>query len=387
MLIFCLIFGKCLALQAQENLYDFIKTGNFEVGFRDTLIFDYDNEYQAYGYDGPKPYFIQIWHPITVKNNSSKPLTFHDFFRSKTDTNLSVIRNQLVKHYQEAVVRDYIEENLETGQANDFGSYSYQDISGLMGNIETKSLYMPRIESNQLPVIIYHHGSQSFSFENYMMAEYFASRGFIFVSANYHLPYENTLFGLKPFEQIVKEEEEQDLRTILQFSESLSGSKSVFFIGHSWGAQMGFRTLDKDTRIKGFVSLETTIEYKTDWKKIEEMWPEVYQKVLVEHAEYPFPVLLCAATGKEEPFPFFETLRAPQLVYASTKETFEHNAYLSAFYLRLCLDGSIRQRDTETLRDRLVLYVKHLELINEFIDGICKGKKTKERTVKLIGNE
>src|SRR5690606_5623430 len=125
------------------------------------------------------------------------------------------------------------------------------------------------------PVIVYHHGSQSNSFENVAMAEYFASRGFVFVSSNFHLPFENKSFGLKPFDRYIAGEEEQSLQTVVEFAQSLSTSSAVFFIGHSMGAQMGLRTFDENPTIKGMVSLETTLEFKEDYEQIKEMWPEV----------------------------------------------------------------------------------------------------------------
>jgi hypothetical protein len=65
---------------------------------------------------------------------------------------------------------------------------------------------------------------------------------------------------------------------VARFANSLSSSRELFFIGHSFGAQMGFRTFDEDSTIKGMVSLETSIEFKSEDSVIKEMWPEVYKK-------------------------------------------------------------------------------------------------------------
>ncbi|MFC0876958.1 hypothetical protein ACE01N_10195 [Saccharicrinis sp. FJH2] len=89
---------------------------------------------------------------------------------------------------------------------------------------------------------------------------------------------------------------------------------------------------------------------------------------------YPFPILFCAATGKEKPFNFLENVKAPQILYASTKTEFEHNAYLSFFYLRYFLGNEVQQTDKEILKNRLSLYVKHLDLMYNFIDGILNNE-------------
>jgi hypothetical protein len=383
-LLFSIIFLHSLTIEGQETLYDFVKPGDFQVGFADTILFDSTYIYEAYNYCGYKPHFIQIWYPITRKHKKATFLMFSDFLDTNKNKHLSIVREALKQHQQEIIIRDCIEENLESGQTNNFESYSYNDVFKLISSIKTMSSFNDVIEYSHFPVIIYHHGAQSNSFENFAMAEYFASRGFIFVSANFHLPYENTLFGLKPFNKLIKGEDENSLKTILRFARSLSSSPAVFFIGHSLGAQMGLRTFDHDTSIKGLISLETTIEFKTDFEKINQMWPEVFQKVIADNAYYPFPVLLCAATGQEKPFCFFENLNAQQITFAPTKEEFEHNAYTSIFYLRYFIDNEVPQADKEILKSRLQLYVKHLELINEFINGILDNEMKQGKEIIFV---
>lgn len=394
-IVFFLVFLQSIIANAQETIYDFIKIKDFQVGFQDTLLFDSEFGYEAYNYKGKKPCFIQIWHPIEKRNvqpidnrdETSHHLKVKDLFDFKQNEPLELVQQQLKKNNKEIFVRDFIAENLITGQTNDYGNYTYDEIFNLILNTETQSIYSAINGVSGFPVIVYHHGSQSNSFENFAMAEYFASRGFIFISSNFHLPYENSIWGLKPYDKLIKNEDEESLKTIVKFARSLSNSPFIFFIGHSWGAQMGFRTFDMDTTIKGMVSLETTIEFKKDYEKIKEMWPEVFQKIVTEKANYPFPVLLCAATGHDGIFNFYDKLNAPQITFASTKEEFEHNAYTSLFYLRYFLDNRVRQTDQEILKDRLYLYVKHLELINDFIIRIMNNEQQKAIETVFINNE
>ena len=380
-LLFCI---HLMGAQAQSRLTDFIQPGDFQVGYMDTLLFDWPYTYTAYNYTGNKPYVVQVWFPLTEKIEQPEYLTFKDFFEMPASDTLASIQTNLQTHYRDAVIRDCLEENLSTGEANTYGDFSYQDILALIGKIETRSIQHPAPNAAACPVIVYHHGSQSFPFENYAMAEYFASRGFIFVAANYHLPYANTIYGLKPFDQLQKGEDEQSLLTIVEYAKTLSSSSAMFFIGHSWGAQMGFRTFAGDTAIKGFISLETTLEFKTDEEKIKEYWPEVYQKVFTEKAYYPFPILMCAATGNAEPFLFLSALHAPYIAFASTDYAFEHNAYVSAFYLRYFLDPSIVQTDSEILHNRLCIYAKHLAYMNAFIQDILNHTTKPKQETSII---
>ncbi|NTW25881.1 MAG: alpha/beta hydrolase [Lentimicrobium sp.] len=394
LIFFCLVFLQCIFTNAQETFYDFIKPGNFQVGFQDTLVFDSIFNYKAYNYNGDKPYFIQIWHPVGIrneqlitKNETQNTLIINDLFEFKQNPNLELVQQQIKLKNKEIYIRDFIAENLNTGQANDFGILSYTDIFDLITNLKTQSCYSKIKEGSNFPVIVYHHGSQSNSFENFAMAEYFASKGFIFVASNFHLPYENSIWGLKPYDKLIKNEEEESLQTVLKFAQSLSNSSFIFYIGHSLGAQMGFRTFDNDSTIKGMVSLETTIEFAKDYEKIKEMWPEVFQKIVTEKANYPFPVMLCAAAGQENPFVFFDNLNAPQITIASTKVEFEHNAYTSMFCLRYFLGNSVPQTDKELLKDRLILYAKHIELISEFLINIMNNVQKDDKETVFVRSE
>ncbi len=114
---------------------------------------------------------------------------------------------------------------------------------------------------------------------------------------------------------------------------------------------------------------------------------EVYQKIVINKSHYPFPILMCAATGQAKPFNFFENLNAKQITFAPTKEQFEHNAYTSLFYLRYFLDSTIQQPDKIILKDRLNLYVKHIELINNFINGIMNHEEKLEVETIFVNYE
>lgn len=383
-LSFLIIQGSCVL--GQSTFYNVLPFGRYEVGYSDTTIYDNKFTYEAFGYNGKKPYFVKIWHPITSDVNAPY-LLVEDILGINPGAELKSIGEELSKNYSEIMIRDYISENVESGETNHFGDYSFDSIEALIGKIKTRSIRNTFSPGSNYPVIVYHHGSQSNPAENYAMAEYFASRGFIFISANFHLPFENTIFGLRPYAKIVQNEDEESLKTILAFAKTISTNPNVFFIGHSLGAQMGFRALDQETDLKGFISLETTLEFKNDYGQIQEYWPEVYRKIAIEKANYPFPVMLCAATGKKEPFYFLDQINAQQLIFTSTEEWFEHDAYLSLFYLRYFLEEKIPQSDKHIFEKRLPLYAKHLHQMHQFLNGIMEGIIGYEREIFFINEE
>lgn len=380
-----LILILCPTAKGQTSIYDYIDLGTYAVGYQDTLLTDKRNTYEAFGYKGAKPQFVQVWHPVTRVNDAATYLSFSNFLELSAHKDLEAVQIALQGHIRESLIRDCIEENLLTYEANDFNPYSYTDILELMVKLKTRSIAQKMGGRSQFPVIVYHHGAQGSAMENYVMAEYFASRGFVFVAGNFHLPYENTMYGAVPYAYITEGAGEQSLMHLVTFAKTLSSSSFIFFIGHSWGAQMGLRALDQEPGIKGLVSLETTIEYKTEHERIKELWPEVYQKIAVEHARYPFPVMLCAATGKVQSFEFFKDIHAPTVVYAPTDGAFDHNAYLSIFYSRLFIEDERAKPDQEVLQSSLPLYKKHLELIHDFMERIMKKEIVEGKEVMRVG--
>src|SRR5690606_27190026 len=171
LLISCLIFLESLTANGQEALYGFVKLGNYKVGFTDTLVLDPAYDYEAYGYKGKKPCFLQIWHPLKKQVKNARPLLVSDFFRLNYNTKLRLVQQEIEKHYKESFIEDYISENLKTGELNNYGNLSFEDILELVGRIETRSIPVSNIERNTYPVIVYHHGSNGHPFENFAMAE------------------------------------------------------------------------------------------------------------------------------------------------------------------------------------------------------------------------
>lgn len=383
LLILFLSCFLCKGLCAQESMYDYVKLGKHQVGIMDTVIFDTKYNYNQFEYNGKKPYFIKIWYPVQEKQEGNY-LNIKDLFAIKQNESLKGVQDSLKLIYKTHFIRDYLFENLENGTENNYGKYSFENVFDLVGKIDTRSISASITRKSNLPVVIYYNGSQGHPFENFILAEYFASRGYIFVAASFELQFGNSPFGMLPYERFHSNEYEESLKTISNFAQSLTNSSNIFFVGHSMGAQMGLRTFGQDSTIKGMVSLETSIEFKSDYDKIKEMWPEVYKRIITDKVNYPFPILFCAATGELKPFNFLENVKATQIIYISTVKEFEHNAYLSLFYLRYFLDNSVEQTDKHIIRKRLPIYVKHLETIYSFVDKITKNNKEEKLESILI---
>lgn len=342
-----------------------LKFGSYGIACSKMILFDKQYTYKAYGYEGAKPVFVKVWYPIKTKKQNSMYLS--DVLEYPAHKDLEVVIQEASKRDKEIFIRDFISEHYESGEENTYGNISFDSVYSLLMHHKTLGNAGLIPVNSKYPVIVYHHGSQSNAAENFLMAEYFASHGFIFVSANFHLPYPDVAYGLKPFNQLVKGEEEANVKMVYNFAKSLSSSTKIFYIGHSLGAQMGLRTFANDSSLARMISLETTLEFQSDTNKIKDYWAEVYQKVKIENAHYPFPILFCASSKEKKPFPFFESLNAKSKQYVYSPESFDHDAYLAYYYLRMFLPKSIVQNDRSVMENGWKEYVRILEEMKAFL--------------------
>lgn len=349
--------------------------GNYVVGYCDTVIYDATKPYAQFGYQGPAPLFVQIWHPLNDVPETSA-LTYGDLQQRQVPENLKAVWHQLVLHNDTAFVNYNLLETLGTLEPVTYGAHTPFEVLQSIKTIRTASFFSRLSKKRNYPVIVYHHGAQGLSDENCRMAEYFASRGYIFVSANFHLPFANLPLGSLPYEAWEVFLNDQHLaKTVIQFAQGLSKSDALFYVGHSWGAQEGWRFLHEPGWADAFVSLETTLEYHSgDTAFIRELWPQVYQTLVTEQRRLDLPVMLFANTLEDAPFGFFEN-KAARMYHVSERDTFEHGAYTSAYLLRYDLRETYAQSDTLLLKKRLVLYEKHLELMHAFFQAVMRGKE------------
>ncbi len=360
----------CLEVHCQDSFYDHVSLGSYDVGFCDSIIYDDEIHYNQYGYEGKIPIFLQIWFPASASPNQEF-MESGDYRNRTVPKELGQVYEALCERMDESYIRDGITYDVSTDQPIDYGSNTYTDILDHIKSQKTRSIRMEMPPNSNFPVIVYHHGSQGMSDENSIMAEYFASRGYIFISANFHLPYPNTPFGLLPYHLEKESKHNQSTaKNVLKFARSITSRENVFFIGHSWGAQEGWCFLHEETLANGFVSMETTIEFKTDSFEIKEKWPYVYNAIKTKRNKFSIPILLFAAKENNTNFDFFKDSSTKKMIYASYNDPFAHNSYTSFYMSRYFLKDEIKQPDAETLLSQIKGYKAHLDFIYSFLESI-----------------
>lgn len=363
--------------QGQDSFYSSIELGEYKIGYCDSIIFNEKEDYNQFRYSGAAPMFVQIWHPLK-SHISDNFMNYGDFRKRELPNNLDSVYNRLSIGIDKSFISYNIKEEFETFQTINYEAYTYEQVLDTLKKTPTKSIRYQLAKKTDFPIIIYHHGGQGLPDENYIMAEYFASRGYIFISSNFHLPYEGMDYG--------SSSGVSDLssfpKRLTTFAKKLTTSDKIFFIGHSWGAQVGLTYLYEEGWASGFVSLETTIEFKKDNLEIKQKWPNVYKIIKNDYQKFSIPILLIANTREDKKFTFFEDVGKKDVFHVSAKNKFGHESYTSAYLLRQLYNSIFPQPDITIMKTQLHLYSEHLKLIELFFEYVKSGKVINKEYVK-----
>jgi pimeloyl-ACP methyl ester carboxylesterase len=318
------------------------------IGFADTLLFSDSLRYTAFGYDGSAPLFVQAWFPVEDPPTTPK-LTFQQLRDRQLEQPLLGVHHELRSRMDSAFIEYDLRYPFGGDEPIDYIPFTEQQVMDRLFTLPTRAHRDPFPDRIDRPVIVYHHGSQGFSDENVWMAEYFAENGFIFLSCNFHWPLEGAMYGTP----LVWEPDRSSIRTMLRFARSVAKGNNVFYIGHSWGAQEGWCTLHEHGLADAFVSLETTMEWKTDTAEVRDKWPDMLE-ALTTHS-YPMPILMVADTEGEPPYPMFTGVRG-NLRYLDPKQPFGHESYTSAYLMRQAVEGRFALPDRDRLHEQTALH-------------------------------
>jgi pimeloyl-ACP methyl ester carboxylesterase len=354
-----LLVGLCLVLRlhAQQP---------HPIGFADTLLFNDSLHYSAFGYDGPAPLFVQAWFPLggTIAGPEGRldtdNLRFRDLRKPTLPPVLQRMHSELLLRMDSAFIEYDLRYPVDGDEPIDYAPFTEKQVKDSLFALGTHSFRAALPQGTSRPVIVYHHGSQGLSDENVWMAEHFAENGFIFLSSNFHWPLENAQYGTP----LVWEPDRSSVRTMLRFARQLANGNKVFYVGHSWGAQEGWCTLHEPGLADAFISLETTMEWKTDTAEVRDKWPHVLDAIITH--SYPMPILMVADTKGTPPFQMFNGVRG-ELHYLDPKEPFGHESYTSAYLMRRAGEGRFPVPDRDRLHEQTVLYEALLKEMLAFL--------------------
>lgn len=356
---------------SQKNIYDYLALGKYNIGYTEDILYIDNNQYEQYNYKGKAPIFLRIWHPVESEI-AGESLAYHSFFYG-VPQELKFVYGNLVSQFSSSIYETVFKYNIVTGEELAYDGILQADLIGKLAQLKLKSKKSILNKNTNFPVIIYHHGTQGSSIENVAMAEFFASRGYIFIAANFHLPYKNQIYGL---EESVKADFSA-IKLLNNYARKMAGKNPLIYIGHSWGAQVGWCYLHEPKWADVFISMETTIERKTDEAEIKDKWPFVYDVIKTKAEKFEIPILMFANEPKNKKSSFFENANLANTHFVSPKIDFAHESYTSIFFSRLFIKSDLPFTDAAELEKQLKYYIKHLELMDDYLTTTLHKKKFK----------
>lgn len=339
-----------------------IELGPLGIGYTDTLITVEQLRYEQFGFSGPAPLFVDIWHPLNA-DPGQRLLSWRELRHRNHSGAIGRVHDELIQRMDSSLIEYDIRLPFDSNDPIDYGTAGPSAVKDALLDLPTLSCRASIERASRNPVIVYHHGSQGLNDENLWMAEYFASRGYVFLSANFHWPLEQALYGT-PLEW---RPDAASVNALIDFARSLSATDSVFYIGHSWGAQEGWCLLAEPGMVQTFVSLETTLEWKTDTVEIKDKWPDVHEAL--RSKSYPMPILMIADTEDGPPFAPFEAVRG-EITQIDPLEAFGHESYTSAYLMRTMVNDRFPQPDSTAMKAQLKTYRAMLELIDAWFASV-----------------
>lgn len=323
--------------------------GSGAIGFADTLLFNDSLHYAGFGYEGPAPLFVQAWFPVRDRP-AAQALSLAQLHAPQLNGPLQRVHQELVLRMDSAFIEFDLRYAFNSDSVISYAPFTEQQVKDSLYALPSRAFGASWPSRSDRPVIVYHHGSGGFSDENVRMAEEFAANGFVFLACNFHWPMANKSYGYP----LTWEPDRSSIRTVLAFARQLARGNKVFYIGHSWGAQEGWCTLYEPGLADAFVSLETTMEWKTDTAEVREKWPHVLEAITTQR--YPLPILMVADSEGEPPYPLFKGVRA-DIRYLDPREPFAHESYTSAYLMRLQTEDRFPVPDAPALRAQSATYM------------------------------
>ena len=372
-------------LSAQEfPFWGGLEEGPYAVGFRDTVLLNTAAPYRYYGYSGAKPFFVSIWYPAT-KGADHAYMRFRDYMDYRRFTRYNMIADTLRSRYNNIYIRDAVCKNINTMQAIDFAEPQRQLFEEIL---DTQVFAIRNLASAKgaFPVVYYHHGAQSTSFDNVVFCEYMASQGYIVVSSNY-------LWPVAGKRNIGGDDEIPDMAFVVREIKKLFDYRIPFMIGtgHSWGGQnlLLYDTL-KEKPFRQIVAFHTTIEEKSlvearDW------WPYLVDIFLTDTSPMTTPTIVIAPEIVREGLPTFVLFRenhtTPYTFVTVKTNAITHDGFITLGNLRAPFARKYQLEDSVKLLQQHRVYQEILRLTRELIQQKERSDKLAESFQELFGVE
>lgn len=355
----CLFFvqsvlsAHCQESQLNPNhksiLYPNLEKGNFDVGFRTFIDYDYSRTYNlnypdlpTSGKADPRPVIINLWYPAKA-SKQDKPILYGDYINLQSDDPALKKFTKRIQEYniENSCLYMFNDDSLNDDQKEKLSVHLKQPIH-VFKNASPLS--------EKFPLVIYHAGLGGTLNDNTILCEYLASHGFVVLSGSFHsgnYEYVDLDWDL--------ERSTKDIDFMLN---SIKNTPFIDFskiaaIGQSYGAQavLGYKSEDYSP-VSCLISLDNTFDYSIDSNPRE--FQPLIEKIYKKWGNMNTPTLVFA--GPAASFKVMDSLKNSDRTYAIIK--LEHNDYTSLSSYAI-LKGLQKKSGKESIWEKYVMVNKY----------------------------
>jgi pimeloyl-ACP methyl ester carboxylesterase len=354
LVLLCFAVSACEPSTRSKPQLDLgISYGNFEPGMIDTIVFHPSEEYSYNSYTGRKPFFVRIWVPME-KGTSDSTLVLRDLFSFHSkQPELAALADSL-NHENLEYVRSHLTRTIgeDDSTLKEKNSKMFEKLMRL--SIRSQFTEKPK---GKFPVILYHHGYDGWSHENFLFAEYMASHGFIVVGTNYEWPNHQGSW----------DKGNADISYMNNFIKHLpyADSTRVFAVGHSWGAQALLYYDNKPPQpFQTTISLHTTMEFPPKLDTITKYWPRVSQ-IMLDSTRKTSPTFFFAPEKPSNNYLIFRKSKSADYHYINALTPIAHDGFISLDNMRYFIKEFYRPKEDSVLQKQFQCYQEICRAIHE----------------------
>ncbi len=244
-LLFLFLF-KFSLLSAQTSLKEIdLENGKFRVGFQHYLTSDSTRTYQRI-YDWtnksiPRPISVSIWYPSNELSMEAEPMTVLDYLEIlKEEEEWEYLPNEQILNW-----------------------FEFPNTPANQSHLLEKATAFANLKhaNGKFPVVVYAPGLQTSSIENFALAEYLASHGYLVISSPSRGS-ENRFFENDAGKNL--ETQARDIEFLIAELAKIPSANldEIATMGFSFGGLANVLSQMRNDNIKAIVSLDGSIKYQ-----------------------------------------------------------------------------------------------------------------------------
>ena len=229
-------------LFGQENIWDNLDKGKYNIGFK--VLSLYDSTRTINNGESLRPVQISIWHPAQFSNNP-QTLSYRDYFLlSAEELNFNIsdsIKNKSIEEYKSLLLQNGVNENA-------FNKWF---------NIKMLAVENANPIPQKFPLIVVAQGNYQSAHHQVFLCEFLASNGYVVVTT----PSQTRISGQMTENSQALESTEDQVKDMEFVIHSLQKFDNVDFnniglVGHSFGGRSILLLQMKNEKVKCLVSLD-----------------------------------------------------------------------------------------------------------------------------------